>query len=130
MLKYFKDIRRDRFCDPMKKKNWCDVTQRIRWSYFWRTFLKLSLKMPSSGRELECYNRKLCVNKQLSLFSQLKCWLKMAYQLLKIIDVATLAKRKWFSKSSASLFSSMGITICNWTLIWGHTWNAISNNSQ
>ena len=54
---------------PMKKKNWCDVTERYSWSWLLRTFLKLSLKMPSIFCEFGCCNRKLCVNKPISFFS-------------------------------------------------------------
>ena len=63
-------IRRwNRFCDPIKKKNWCDVGERNRESWLLRTFLKPSLKMPSIFCEFGCYYRKLCVNKSISFFS-------------------------------------------------------------
>ena len=63
-------IRRwNRFCDPMKKKNWCDVAERIRGSWLLITFLKPSLKMPSVFCEFGCYNRQLYVNKPISLIS-------------------------------------------------------------
>ena len=63
-------IRRwNRFCDPMKKKNLCDVAERNRGSCLLKTFLKPSLKMPSIFCEFGCYNRKLGVNKPISFFS-------------------------------------------------------------
>ena len=63
-------IRRwNRFCDQMKKNNWCGITERDRGSWLLRTFLKLPLKMPSIFCEFWCYNRKLCVNTPISFFS-------------------------------------------------------------
>ena len=43
--------------------------REARGSSLLRTFLKLSLKMPSIFCEFLCYNRKLCVNKPTSFFS-------------------------------------------------------------
>ena len=54
----------------MKKKNYCDVTERIRGSSLLKTFLKPSLKMSSICYDFGGYNRKLCVNKPISFFSQ------------------------------------------------------------
>ena len=63
-------IRWNRFCDPMKKKNWCDVTERYNsGSWLLRTFLKPSTKMPSIFCEFGCGNRKLFANKSISFFS-------------------------------------------------------------
>ena len=42
----FDDVH-NRFCDPMKKKNWCDVGERNRGSWLLRPFLKPLFKMPS-----------------------------------------------------------------------------------
>ena len=50
-----------RFCDPIKKKNWCDVTLSIRGRWLLKAFLKPSFKMSSCCCEFECYNRELCV---------------------------------------------------------------------
>ena len=62
-------IRRwNRFCDPMKKKNRCDVAERHRGSWLLELFSSLQ-KMPSIFCEFRCYNRKLCVNQLISLFS-------------------------------------------------------------
>ena len=64
------DYRRwNRFSDPMKIKNWCDVAERYSGSWLLRTFLKPSLKISSVFSEFGCCNRKLCVNKPISFFS-------------------------------------------------------------
>ena len=58
------------------RKNWCDVTQRIRGSWWpFKTriiLLKPSLKIPSSCCEFKHYNRKWCVNKTVFLFVELE----------------------------------------------------------
>ena len=58
----------NRFCDPMKKKNWCDVAERYNRSWL-LTFLKPSWKMPSIFCEFWCCNKKLFANKPISFFS-------------------------------------------------------------
>ena len=57
------------FCDPTKKKNWCDVAERYSGSWLLRNFLKLSLKMPTIFWEFGCCKIKLCANKPISFFS-------------------------------------------------------------
>ena len=57
------------FAIRWRKRIACDVIERFCWSWLLRTFLKLSLKMPSIFCELVCYNRKLCVIKPISFFS-------------------------------------------------------------
>ena len=50
-----------------RKKNFVWRRREARGSWL-RTFLKLSLKMPSIFCEFLCYNRKLCVNKPIIFF--------------------------------------------------------------
>ena len=52
-----------------RKRTARDVVERFSGSWLLRTFLKLSLKMPSIFCEFVCYKRKLCVNNPISLFS-------------------------------------------------------------
>ena len=48
-------IRRwNRFWDPIKKKNWCDVAERYSGSGRLRTFIKPSLKIPCIFCEFGC----------------------------------------------------------------------------
>ena len=47
-----------------RKRTVCAVVERLSGSWLLRTFLKISLKMPSIFCEFVCYNRKLCVNKR------------------------------------------------------------------
>ena len=52
-----------------RKRTACDVVERLSGSWSLRTFLKLSFKMRSIFCEFVCYNKKLCVNKPTSFFS-------------------------------------------------------------
>ena len=68
-VRYAQDVlirRWNRFCDQMKKKDWCDVAETKRGSWLLRIFLKPSLKMPFIFCQFGCYNTKLFVNRPIS----------------------------------------------------------------
>ena len=65
----------NRFCDPMKKKNWCDVAAMYSGNWLLiKNFSQTFVKNPFYFLWIRAYNRKLCVNKLISFFSYNTGW--------------------------------------------------------